>query len=173
MNKGNCCKYQHLPGTRTSWTEKWRYRVSEWPVAPQGSTLSEYLTGPVVEEQDVRHTSFDKASLGDSLTSHLDYEAGEEQVGGGGDVDGCSIGIFSLILQSSEHHQPPPPRLHYKHRGLRSPLTAAHWPRGSVTGATELPWGETQELLSLRTWKRCACVSWGDTHWTSTRSVWL
>ncbi len=80
---------------------------------------------------------------------HLDYEAGEEQVGRGGDVDGGSVGILSLVLQSSKDHHPPPPGLHYEHRALWCPLMAAEWPGGPVPWAAELPSGKKQRQLTV------------------------
>lgn len=56
---------------------------------------------------------------------NLDYEAGEQEVGGGADVDVGSISVLSLILQPGEHHHPPPPALHHVHHPLRRPLVAA------------------------------------------------
>lgn len=77
---------------------------------------------------------------------HLDDEAGEEQVGGGGDVDAGSIGVLSLVLQPGEHQHPPSARLHHVHPALRLPLVAAEGPGGPIPRAAELTSGETVNL---------------------------
>ncbi len=111
-------------------------------------------------------------------TRHLDYEAGEQEVGGGGDVDGGSISVLPLILQPRKHQHPPPPRLHHVQRALWLPLVAAEGRGGPAPRAAELPSGETQRrwaaiihtwkkhedqlILTGRPWGQCDCEGWGQ-----------
>lgn len=87
---------------------------------------------------------------------NLENQAGEEEVGGGGDVNHGSVSVLAPILQPRQHHHLPAPSLHHASAALRRPLAATERPDGC--GAAELPVADRGEAsVSAR---QRAAIAW-------------